>query len=103
MRITGMLARDASIAAPGRAASIGGVTPTLVALRARRPRRSYRGDCDTAMFGPGGVGMSTPEKGLRRMTMQEVDSAAGVLPRSGMTKLIVDAMTTTRSNIDRAV
>lgn len=44
--------------------------------------------------------MSTPEKGLSRMTIQEVDSTAGVLPRSGMTKLILDAMTATRSNLD---
>jgi hypothetical protein len=34
------------------------------------------------------------------MTIQEVDSTADVLPRSGMTKLILDAMTATRSNVD---
>ena len=34
------------------------------------------------------------------MTIQEVDSTAGVLPHSGMTKLILDAMTATRSNVD---
>src|SRR5262249_21230365 len=40
-------------------------------------------------------------EGLRRMTVQEVGSDVGVVPHSEMSTLIVDAMTTTRSNIDR--
>ena len=34
------------------------------------------------------------------MTIQEVEATVGVLPRSGMTKLILDAITATRSNVD---